>query len=125
MYATAERLGIRYILTGLNVRTESHMTDAWSQGYYDWRYIRSVHRRFGTVPLRSYPHMGLWSYRRYLRRLRSVDVLDFGDYVKADAVKTLERELGWRYYGGKHFESIYTRFFQKQAENEEGARDAA
>jgi len=24
----------------------------------------------------------------------------------------LERKLGWRYYGGKHYESIYTRFFQ-------------
>lgn len=112
MYGTAERMGIRYALTGFNVRTESHMTDAWSQGYYDWRYIRSVQRLFGTVPLRSYPHMSLWTYRRHLRRLRSVDVLDFGDYVKADAVRTLERELGWRYYGGKHFESIYTRFFQ-------------
>jgi N-acetyl sugar amidotransferase len=112
MYATADRMGIQYVLTGFNVRTESHMTDAWSQGYYDWRYIRSIHRRFGTIALRSYPHMGLWTYRRYLRKLRSVDVLDFGDYVKADAVRTLERELGWKYYGGKHFESIYTRFFQ-------------
>lgn len=112
MYGTAKRLGIRYVLTGFNVRTESHMTDAWSQGYYDWRYIRSVHRRFGTIPLRSYPHMGLWTYRRHLKKLQSVDVLDFGDYVKADAIRTLERELGWKYYGGKHFESIYTRFFQ-------------
>jgi N-acetyl sugar amidotransferase len=112
MYGTASRLGVRYLLTGFNVRTESHMTDAWSQGYYDWRYIRSVHRLFGEVRLRSYPHMGLWTYRRYLKTIRSVDVLNFGDYVKADAVRTLERDLGWRYYGGKHFESIYTRFFQ-------------
>jgi N-acetyl sugar amidotransferase len=112
MYGTATHLGIRYVLTGFNVRTESHMTDAWSQGYYDWRYIRSIHRLFGKVPLRTYPHMGLWTYRRYMKKLRSVDVLDFGDYVKADAIRTLERELGWKYYGGKHFESIYTRFFQ-------------
>jgi hypothetical protein len=27
-------------------------------------------------------------------------------------MRLLERELGWRYYGGKHHESIYTRFFQ-------------
>jgi hypothetical protein len=112
MYAAAEREGTRYVLTGFNVRTESHMTDAWSQGYYDWRYISSVHRRFGTIPLRSYPHMNLWTYRRYLRKLKSVDVLNYGDYVKADAISTLERELRWRYYGAKHFESIYTRFYQ-------------
>ena len=24
----------------------------------------------------------------------------------------LEEEIGWRYYGGKHYESIYTRWFQ-------------
>lgn len=112
MYDTADRLRTRYVLTGYNVRTESHMTDAWSQGYYDWRYIRGVHRRFGAVSLSSYPHMNLWTYQRYLRKLRSVDVLNYGDYVKADAVRTLERELGWKYYGGKHFESIYTRFYQ-------------
>jgi N-acetyl sugar amidotransferase len=112
MYSSADRMGIRYVLTGFNVRTESHMTDAWSQGYYDWRYIRSVHRLFGKVPLRSYPHMNLWAYRRYLRKLKSLDILNYGDYVKKEAIATLERELGWKYYGGKHYESIYTRFYQ-------------
>ena len=27
-------------------------------------------------------------------------------------MKILETELGWRYYGGKHYESIYTRWYQ-------------
>ena len=27
-------------------------------------------------------------------------------------MQTLERELGWKYYGWKHYESIYTRFYQ-------------
>jgi hypothetical protein len=38
--------------------------------------------------------------------------LNYMGYSKKDALKTLENELGWKYYGGKHYESIYTRFYQ-------------
>ena len=112
MYSLARRFGTRYVLTGYNLRTESHMTNAWSQGYYDWRYIRAIHRRFGGGRLTTFPHMNLWRYWRNLRTIHFVDVLDYVDYVKANAIETLNQELGWRYYGGKHFESIYTRFYQ-------------
>jgi N-acetyl sugar amidotransferase len=112
MYQSAARIGVRYVVTGYNCRTESHLPRAWSQGHYDWRYVSSVHRQFGSVPLRNFPHMNLWSYRRYLRRQTHLDLLDFVDYVKRDAMLTLERELGWRSYGAKHHESIYTRFYQ-------------
>jgi hypothetical protein len=27
-------------------------------------------------------------------------------------MRILSEELGWKYYGGKHHESIYTRFYQ-------------
>ena len=29
-----------------------------------------------------------------------------------EAMETLEREFDWKYYGGKHFESRFTKFFQ-------------
>jgi hypothetical protein len=32
--------------------------------------------------------------------------------VKEDAMKVIQDELGWVYYGGKHYESVFTRFFQ-------------
>ncbi len=41
-----------------------------------------------------------------------MDILNYVDYVKKDALEILKTELGWQYYGGKHYESIYTRFFQ-------------
>jgi hypothetical protein len=64
------------------------------------------------VPLRTFPRLSWWAYRKSLRSLVTVDVLNYVDYVKRDAKARLERELGWRDYGGKHFESIYTRFYQ-------------
>lgn len=108
----AEKLKVRYILTGFNVRTETHLPRAWSQGHFDWKYIQSVNRQFGKAKLKTYPHQGFFTYYRRLLSLRRVDILNYMDYNKLEAMRLLERELGWKYYGGKHHESIYTRFYQ-------------
>lgn len=108
----AEKLKVRYILSGSNVRTETHLPRAWSQGHFDWKYIRSVHRQFGKGKLKTFPHQDLFTYYRRLLTLRRVDILNYLDYNKLEAMHFLERKLGWKYYGGKHYESIYTRFYQ-------------
>ncbi|RPJ22389.1 MAG: N-acetyl sugar amidotransferase [Chloroflexi bacterium] len=108
----AEKLKVRYILSGFNVRTETHLPRAWSQGHFDWKYIQSVHRQFGKGKLKTFPHQGLFTYYHRLLTLRRVDILNYLDYNKQEAMQLLERELGWKYYGGKHHESIYTRFYQ-------------
>lgn len=108
----ADRLRTKYIISGANVRTETHLPRAWSQGHFDWRYIRSVHAQFGNGRLKTFPHVGFFTYYRRLLVHRRVDILNYIDYNKTEAMKLLEQELGWRYYGGKHYESIYTRFYQ-------------
>lgn len=112
LYQEARRHGIKYILSGQNLRTESHLPAAWSSGHVDWRYIRSIHRMFGTRPLRTYPYMTWLQSRMYAAQNPRIDILNYMDYVKADALKVLQERLGWKYYGGKHYESIYTRFYQ-------------
>lgn len=112
LYKTAARIGVRYIVAGVNVRTESHLPVAWSTGHLDWRYIRGLHRRFGTRPLRGFPHLTLFDFYRYRFSYHWIDILNYLDYNKSEAKRILERELGWRDYGGKHYESIYTRFYQ-------------
>jgi hypothetical protein len=44
--------------------------------------------------------------------VRKINLLDYSPYNKAEAMKLIESELGWQYYGGKHYESIFTRFYQ-------------
>ncbi|OQA53627.1 MAG: hypothetical protein BWY45_02943 [Euryarchaeota archaeon ADurb.Bin294] len=112
MYRIAEEFGITYVITGRNVRTETHVPLSWSHGHHDWKYIKSVHEMFGTVPLTTYPFRTPSEERRYRKNQVWVDILNYVDYVKKDAIQILEDELGWEYYGGKHYESIYTRFFQ-------------
>lgn len=112
MYQMAEKTNVRYVIVGRNVRTETHMPPAWSMGHFDWKYIRSVHEQFGTVPLKTFPHRTRPQELRYREKQRWVSILNYVDYVKKDAMDILQREIGFAYYGSKHYESIYTRFFQ-------------
>ena len=111
---TALKHNIRYVLNGMNFATESIVVPSWAYGHSDWRYIKSVHAQFGTSPLRTYPYFTLsyLAYALFVRRLKFISILNYLDYSKEEAVRVLEGELGWRPYGGKHHESIYTRFFQ-------------
>lgn len=112
MCQMAEKVKVKYIIMGYNTRTETHHAKAWSQGHFDWKYIKSVHQQFGHVDLVTFPHMNIWTYLRYRTTQKWINILDYVDYVKKDAMRLLQEELGWKYYGGKHYESIYTRFYQ-------------
>jgi N-acetyl sugar amidotransferase len=109
---TAQKFGLKYIISGFNQRTESHLPPTWSQGHYDARYIRSVHAKFGTRPLRTFPTISFLKARQFLTGGNRIDLLNYFDYTREEALERLKSELGWQSYGGKHHESIYTRFYQ-------------
>lgn len=114
LWRTAARHGVRTIISGMNFTTEAVSIPDWSYGHSDWTYIRDVHRRFGRRELRTYPHFSV-PYLLWLngvRRIRTLSILNYVDYDKQQVLWHLERELGWINYGGKHHESIYTRFYQ-------------
>jgi hypothetical protein len=96
----------------VNYKTEGHLPRAWSRGHQDWKYIRSIHRQFGTQPLTTFPHQTLIRLALDRWLYRWTDVLNLLDYSKKEAMDVLQNKLGWKYYGGKHYESIYTRFYQ-------------
>lgn len=106
--------GVKYIISGMNFATESINVRSWSYGHSDWRYIKDVHRQFGSKALRSYPHFGFLTlfWTSFVRRVKSVSILNYMDYNKNDAMTELTRRLDWRPYDGKHFESVYTRWIQ-------------
>lgn len=112
MYQMADQFDIKYVISGRNVRTETHVAPAWSMGHSDWKYIEGVHKQFGTIPIPTYPHRTAEEEKKFRSKQVWFDILNYVDFVKKDAMKILEKELGWQYYGGKHYESIYTRFFQ-------------
>jgi len=114
LWKEAAARGIRFIISGMNFATESISVPDWSYGHSDWRFIKDVHRRYGSVKLRTYPHFTLpyLFYANIVRGIRIVSILNYVDYDKEAAKAFLREQLGWKDYGGKHHESIYTRFYQ-------------
>jgi len=115
LYRVARRERIQWIIDGGNLATELMVPAAWSHGHTDWKYIRSINAMFGGAPLATYPHFTLWDYVvriPLLDGLQRLSLLNYVDYDKPKAMEVIRTELGWEYYGGKHYESIYTRFYQ-------------
>jgi N-acetyl sugar amidotransferase len=115
MYKLAREDGLHYVLSGTNVATEHGMPRSWVWNKQDLTNILDIHRRFGELPLKSYPRMGL--LRSILNRhvglgFTFVELLDLANYNKTQALDVLKRECGWVYYGGKHYESVFTKFYQ-------------
>lgn len=115
LYGYAEKAGIRHVINGSNFATESILPRAWGYDAMDATLLKGVHGRFGTSPRGNFPVISFFElYVKYphLLRMDVLKPLNFLTYRKQDAIETLERDLGWRYYGGKHFESRWSRFFQ-------------
>jgi N-acetyl sugar amidotransferase len=105
--------GIQYIISGSNIVTECLMPESWLYGSKDARIINSIQNQYGTAKLKTFPQLSTLDFIYYLmiKGIRWVPVLNHVPYNKKEAKRTLCEELNWRDYGGKHYESVYTRFF--------------
>jgi N-acetyl sugar amidotransferase len=115
LYQTAIKHGISSVISGHNLATESILPEAWGYTSIDRRHIKDIHSRFGKGSLATYPSYSLFQYTfwwPYVRRMKIFPILNFVDYRKAEAKKFLMEHFGWRDYGGKHYESRLTKFFQ-------------
>ncbi len=114
LFKEAAKHKIKYIINGMNYASESLSVPSWAYGHSDWKYIKSVHKLFSNTPLNNYPYYTFLRlfYITYIKRVKSISILNFINYTKNEAMDVLQNKLGWIYYGGKHYESVYTRFFQ-------------
>jgi len=115
MFKIAQKYKIRYILTGVNNATENGMPKSWVWSKRDLRNIRAIQKRFGTRPLKSFPTLGTWRWifiKYFSNKYEFVDLLNYINFRKEHAISVLEDKVGWRYYGGKHYESLFTKFYQ-------------
>jgi len=103
---------VKYVINGINIKTESHHALSWSQGHSDFGYIKAVQKKFGTKKIKTFPHGNRLTILEDLFSKKWVNILNYIDYDKNEAKKLITDKLSWRDYGGKHYESIYTKFFQ-------------
>jgi N-acetyl sugar amidotransferase len=105
-------LKLKYILDGRNVWTEEVLPSSWI--FKDPENLIDIHNRFGKLPLKEYPLLGKFrrAYIQFHQPVISVKLLNYMHYDKKEAKEAICRELEWRDYGGKHYESVFTRFYQ-------------
>lgn len=114
LYKLARQYKIHYILAGNNIVTENILPKAWIWDKSDWLNIKTIHNQYGNAKLKTFPHMSFWRnlINTYFFKLESIHILDYFPYNKQEVKEVIKKELGWRDYGGKHYESIFTRFYQ-------------
>lgn len=114
LHKYAARYRVKYIFSGGNFATEGILPKSWHYDAKDLTYLKGIHQRFGTHPLKTFPTFGFLRETRYklLHGIRMVYPLNLLPYNKKEAIRLLEEQLEWRNYGGKHHESLYTKWVQ-------------
>ena len=110
----AKKNNIKYILSGGNYETESILPSAWVFNKLDAINIEAIHKKFGKVPLKTYPLLTNYKKRYYdkILKLEYIKPINFEHYQKDKIKNLISKEFGWKDYGGKHFESTFTKFYQ-------------
>lgn len=110
MNRAAAKYGIKYVLEGHSFVTEG--ISPLGKNYFDGKYIKAIHSRFGTKKMNTYP---LMTFFRFLRsaifyRIKKIRPFWYMKYSKEEAKAFLEKEFDWKYYGGHHLENRITAF---------------
>jgi len=114
-YQNADKFGIKYILSGMNQATEGMMMPSgWNWYKFDKRNIKDIARLGNVKQFSTFPVIGTLDYVwfNHIKHIRWVSFLDFLPFNKEYALSELESKYGYVRYPYKHYESIFTRFYQ-------------
>lgn len=110
MYRAASKYNVKYILEGHSFIAEG--ISPLGKNYFDGKYIKSIHKKFGRMPMKTYPLMSFSQFLKWttIKRIQKIRPLWYIKYSKEEARSFLEKEFGWEYYGGHHLENRMTAF---------------
>lgn len=109
-YMAAAKYNIKYILDGHNFRTEGMTPLGWF--YFDGKYVSDIHKKFGKLPMKTYPNLWFHKWMKWLliNRPKRIRPLYYLDYDKEKVKEFLTKEFDWEWYHGHHMENKYTLF---------------
>jgi N-acetyl sugar amidotransferase len=110
LYRAAAKFNVKYIIEGHSFMTEG--IAPLGSFYFDGKYISSIHRKFGNLPMKTYPLMDFFSFMKWIlfKRIKKIRPYWYINYSKEEARKLLEEQYGWEYYGGHHLENRLVAF---------------
>ncbi|RFS17237.1 N-acetyl sugar amidotransferase [Emticicia sp. C21] len=115
IYKLAEKYRIKYILSGTNISTEFVLPKSWVHSKIDLSNLKDIVSKNSRQLLKTYPTINSLKIKLYyekLKGIRKIQPLNIINYNKEHAIKELIDVFGWRNYGRKHGESIFTKFYQ-------------
>lgn len=113
LYKLALENDIKFVLSGSNVVTEATLPKRWIFNKTDHENIIDIHQKYGTIPLKTYPlYTTMMKKKVMMKGITSLNPLNLMPYNKQKVKEEIIRELNWTDYGGKHYESVFTRFYQ-------------
>lgn len=115
LYNYAVKHKIKYVLTGSNSATEFIRPPVEWIYMNDLRMAKDIHKKFGQRELKTYPMCGMLKYKiyyRYFKGMHRAYPLDYVVYNKPEAEELLNKKYGWTKYENKHYENVFTRFFE-------------
>jgi len=110
LYRAAAKHNVQYILEGHSFIAEG--VSPLGSAYVDGQYIKTIHKQYGNVKMKTFPNMDFWSFMKWIlvKRIKKIRPLWYINYSKEAAQKYLEQEFCWHYYGGHHLENRMTAF---------------
>ena len=110
----AAKYNVKYIASGGNFATEGILPKSWHYNANDLKYFNHIQKKFGGKRLKKIPTFGYKKemYFKLIKGIRMIYPLNYVPFAKADAIELLKGKFDWKYYGGKHHESRYTKFIQ-------------
>jgi len=114
-YQQANKHKLNYILAGTNHATEGmRIPSNWNWYKYDKRNIFDINNRFVKTKIKTFPSFSTINYLKYhfINRIQWVHFLDYFEYNKLEAINYLKKNFAFKSYPYKHYESIFTRFYQ-------------
>lgn len=113
-YELANKYGIKWILSGGNVATESIMPSSWGYNARDLTHIKDIYKKYTGRNLNGLPVCGLlkFNYYKWIKGIKTFYLLDYLDYNLEESKELLKEKYGWQDYHEKHCESLFTWWFQ-------------
>ena len=110
----AAKYNIKYIMGGGNLATEGILPKSWHYNAKDLKYFNYIQETFGERRLKKFSTFGYRKemYFKLIKGIRMIYPLNYVPYARRDPIELLKEKFDWKYYGGKHYESRYTRFIQ-------------
>lgn len=117
LYEQARKWNIKYVLAGMNIVTEQVLPQYWIYNKSDDKNIKDIVDKYGSIKVKELKTFPFLSYatKRYCQKILKLEVitpLNWIEYNYDEVKERIIKELDWRDYGGKHYESVWTRFYQ-------------